>query len=57
MIKRLQAKPGGASTPVTIGDFANVNVAGRYSLIYVVFSTFLRSPHRRNARAIDRNVS
>jgi SAM-dependent methyltransferase len=40
MIKRLQAKPGGASIPVTIGDFANVNVAGRYSLIYVVFSTF-----------------
>jgi 2-polyprenyl-3-methyl-5-hydroxy-6-metoxy-1,4-benzoquinol methylase len=32
MIKRLQAKPGGASISVTIGDFANVDVAGRYSL-------------------------
>jgi SAM-dependent methyltransferase len=40
MIKRLQAKPGGASIFVTIGDFANVDVAGRYSLIYVVFNTF-----------------
>jgi SAM-dependent methyltransferase len=40
MIKRLQAKPGGASIPVTIGDFADVDVAARYSLIYVVFSTF-----------------
>jgi SAM-dependent methyltransferase len=40
MIKRLQAKPGGASIPVTIGDFANVDVVGRYSLIYVIFNTF-----------------
>jgi SAM-dependent methyltransferase len=40
MIKRLQAKPGGASISVTVGDFANVDVAGRYSLIYVVFNTF-----------------
>jgi len=40
MTKRLQAKPGGALIPVTIGDFANVDVAGRYSLIYVVFNTF-----------------
>jgi SAM-dependent methyltransferase len=51
MIKRLQAKPGGASISVTIGDFANVDVAGRYSLIYVVFKTFLRSPHRTNKYA------
>jgi SAM-dependent methyltransferase len=40
MIKRLHAKPGGASIPVTIGDFANVDMAGQYSLIYVVFNTF-----------------
>ena len=40
MIKRLQAKPGGASISVTIGDFANVDVPDRYSLIYVVFNTF-----------------
>jgi len=40
MIKRLQAKPGGASISVTVGDFANVDVAGRYPLIYVVFNTF-----------------
>jgi SAM-dependent methyltransferase len=40
MIKKLQAKPGGASIPVAIGDFADVDVAGRYSLIYVVFNTF-----------------
>jgi SAM-dependent methyltransferase len=40
MVKKLQAKPGGASIPVAIGDFADVDVTGRYSLIYVVFNTF-----------------
>jgi SAM-dependent methyltransferase len=40
MIKQLRAKPGGSAIPITIGDFADVAVAGRYSLIYVVFNTF-----------------
>lgn len=40
MIEKLRAKPGGESISVTIGDFANVDVPGRYSLIYVVFNTF-----------------
>jgi SAM-dependent methyltransferase len=40
MADRLHAKPGGAAIPVTIGDFADVAVAGRYSLIYVIFNTF-----------------
>ena len=40
MVEKLRAKPGGASIPIAIGDFADVDVAGRYSLIYVVFNTF-----------------
>src|SRR5262249_35359507 len=40
MIKQLRGKPGGSAIPVTIGDFADVAVTGRYSLIYVVFNTF-----------------
>jgi SAM-dependent methyltransferase len=40
MADRLRAKPGGAAIQVTIGDFADAGVAGRYSLIYVVFNTF-----------------
>jgi len=40
MIEKLQAKPGGASIPVAIGDFADVGVADQYALIYVVFNTF-----------------
>jgi SAM-dependent methyltransferase len=40
MVDRLRAKPGGAELPVTIGDFAAVEVDGLFELIYVVFNTF-----------------
>jgi len=40
MIEKLRAKPGGENIPVTIGDFGEVAVEGRFSLIYVVFNTF-----------------
>jgi SAM-dependent methyltransferase len=40
MVKKLRTKPGGASIPIVIGDFADVDVTGQYSLIYVVFNTF-----------------
>jgi hypothetical protein len=39
MAARLRAKAGGDRIPVTIGDFADVPVSGRYRLIYVVFNT------------------
>lgn len=39
MVARLREKPGGADIPVTIGNFADVGVEGRYSLIFVVFNT------------------
>jgi SAM-dependent methyltransferase len=40
MVARLRVKPGGAAVPVTIGDFAEVGVDGRFSLIFVAFNTF-----------------
>jgi SAM-dependent methyltransferase len=40
MIERLRAKPGGERVTVHIGDFADVDAAGEFSLIYVVFNTF-----------------
>ena len=40
MVEKLRAKPGGAAIPVTIADFADVAVAGRFSLIFVAFNTF-----------------
>ena len=39
MVDRLRAKPGGDELHVTIGDFADVAVEGRYRLVYVVFNT------------------
>ena len=39
MVARLRAKPGGATIPVTMGDFAEVGVPGSYPLIYLVYNT------------------
>ena len=39
MVAQMRQKPGGAAIPVTMGDFEQVGVEGRYSLIYVVFNT------------------
>lgn len=40
MVARLQAKPGGETIPVTMGDFRDVPVDGTFRLIFVVFNTF-----------------
>ena len=39
MVAQLRTKPGGDRLSVTIGDFADVPVSGKYRLIYVVFNT------------------
>lgn len=39
MVEQLRAGPGGDQLAVTIGDLADVPVAGTYRLIYVVFNT------------------
>jgi SAM-dependent methyltransferase len=40
MTAKLAGKPAGDRIPVTIGNFADVEAGGEYSLIYVVFNTF-----------------
>lgn len=40
MVGRLRKKPGSDRVVVQIGDFADVAVEGKYTLIYVVFNTF-----------------
>jgi SAM-dependent methyltransferase len=40
MVAKLRAKPGGEQIPVTIGDFAEVDVDGRFSLIFIAYNTF-----------------
>jgi SAM-dependent methyltransferase len=39
MVARMRSKPGGDRVPVTIGDFAEVSIEGRYALVYLVFNT------------------
>lgn len=39
MVKKLREKPGGDRITVTMGDFADVDVEGQFSLIYVAFNT------------------
>lgn len=40
MVEQLRKKPGGDRIPVTMGDYSEVGVNGRYRLIFVVFNTF-----------------
>src|SRR5262245_22477514 len=40
MVSKLRARPGGKSLPVTMGNFADVQVKGKFSLAYIVFNTF-----------------
>ena len=40
MVEKLRAKIGGENIPVTIGDFAELDIEGEFSLVYVVFNTF-----------------
>lgn len=40
MVAKLRAKPGGGAIAVTIGDFADVEAEGRFTLVYVPFTTF-----------------
>ena len=39
MAKKMRAKHGGEAITVEIGDFADVKIGGRFSLIYVIFNT------------------
>jgi SAM-dependent methyltransferase len=40
MLAKLRAKAGGDAIDVTIGDFADVEVDGRFSLVFIAYNTF-----------------
>jgi SAM-dependent methyltransferase len=42
MVERMRAKPAGATIPVSLGNFADVEVDGDYGLIYVLFNTLFQ---------------
>jgi SAM-dependent methyltransferase len=39
MVAKLREKPGGADIPVVIGDLADVEIDGRFAMIYLIFNT------------------
>ena len=57
MVAKLREKPGGAEIPVTMGDFADVGVEGRYRLVYLVFNTFFALLSQADQVRCFRNVA
>jgi SAM-dependent methyltransferase len=57
MVAKLRAKPGGESIPVTIGDFATVQVDGTFKVAYLVFNTIMNLTTQSAQVACFRNVA
>ena len=57
MVAHLRAKPGGADLPVTIGDMADVPVAGPYRLVFLVFNTLFNLVSEERQADCFRNVA
>jgi len=57
MLAKLRAKAGGAAVAVTVGDFADVAVEGRFSLVYVAFNTLFALQSQDDQVRCFENVS
>lgn len=57
MVEQLRAKPGGDRIKITMGNFAEVPVAGRFALVYVVFNTFFMLGSQEEQVQCFRNVA
>jgi SAM-dependent methyltransferase len=57
MVKKLKEKPEGAVIDVTIGDFATANVAGKFTLAYLVCNTIMNLTTQDLQVACFRNVA
>jgi len=57
MVSRLHAKPGGDRLKVTPGNFADVPVDEKFSLIYIVFNTFFALSTQEEQVRCFRNVA
>jgi SAM-dependent methyltransferase len=57
MVEALRAKDGGDRISVTMGDFAEVAVEGRYDLIFVVFNTLFALTSQEEQVRCFRNVA
>lgn len=57
MISCLRAKPAGDSIKVTMGNFADVDVDEKFSLIFVLFNTFFALQSQEEQLRCFRNVA
>ena len=57
MVTRLREKPGGDAIKVHFGNFADVEVEGEFSLVYVPFTTLFALDSQDEQLACLRNVS
>jgi SAM-dependent methyltransferase len=57
MVAQLQAKPGGDTIGVTIGDFATATVDGTFSVAYLVFNTIMNLTTQEAQVACFRSVA
>ena len=57
MVAQLRGKEGGAKLPVTIGDFADVDVEGDFSLIYVLNNTLFMLTEQEEQVRCFKNVA
>src|SRR5579864_5012072 len=55
MIEKMRAKRGGDAIAVEIGDFAELKIGGKFSLIYVIFNTlFMLQTQEQQVRCFSR---
>jgi SAM-dependent methyltransferase len=57
MMEKLRSKPGGERIPVTLKDFADADVEGAFSLVFVVFNTFFALVNQEDQLRCFRAVS
>ncbi|MFN2526492.1 MAG: class I SAM-dependent methyltransferase [Actinomycetota bacterium] len=57
MIENLRSKPGGGGIKVTMGDFADVLVEGKFSLVFIVFNTLFALTRQGDQVRCLRNVA
>ena len=57
MVDQLRAKGGGETVPVTMGDFADVDVEGTFALVFVISNTFFMLTSQEEQIRCFKNVA
>ena len=57
MLEQLRAKPGGDRITTTLGNMADVDVDGEFSLVFVIFNTFFMLTSQAEQVRCFRNVA